>query len=157
MWLKINQEETLIHCYHFSNIYALFANQANIPTRKVFINSFLKGEKQQHTLAESYIPELNKWIMIDLTHDQQYLKKSPNNILNTLEVLQFFSQKNPDNYSSLWKSQLITHDTFKEHFINESLNKKLKDKLYNQHKYFNNTTQLTYKQYSPEYSEFTLY
>jgi hypothetical protein len=156
LWIKINQGKTSVFCYHFVAMYALFANSAGIPTRLVYISSFYQNKPQEHVVAESFISEKNKWIMVDLTRNQAYIKNQQGEIFDAYQVVKTYSRRNPNDSSSLLDLNLIMHDTVQEFPVNLSLEKSLMNHLHVQHKYFNDTTRLTYKLYQPSYKEISI-
>ena len=61
--LRLHSEEKL-WCGNWSNIYAYFAWNRHIPSRIVEI--LKPGD--HHVFNESYVEELNQWVLVDLTN-----------------------------------------------------------------------------------------
>ncbi len=82
--LRLHSEERL-WCGNWSNIYAYFAWNRHIPTR--IIEVLKPGD--HHVFNESYVEELNQWVLIDLTNNTVMPRDSAGNLLNGFSYAQY--------------------------------------------------------------------
>ncbi len=74
-------------CENYAEIYAFFANMANIPTRIVRLRGTIdKVKLSGHTFAESFITEQDKWAYVDLESKKLYVHNESGNLLNAIDV-----------------------------------------------------------------------
>ena len=93
-FLRLHPEQKL-WCGNWSNIYAYFAWNRQIPTRIVEV--FKPGD--HHVFNESYVPELGQWVLVDLTYKKVMPKDDKGNFFNGFSYAQFHaSTGNPDAY-----------------------------------------------------------
>ena len=87
------QGKSKVWCGDFSSILAFFLETKGIVCREVCLegkisNVYLAG----HSLNEVYIPELHKWVLVDLT-SKGILVSYKNNYLNTLDLYQLHKNR----------------------------------------------------------------
>lgn len=75
-------QKTHVWCGTYGALFLFFCNCHNITCR--FIESI--GKSDGHVINECYIPELKKWIMVDLTHKIITATDTNGNYLNTVDI-----------------------------------------------------------------------
>lgn len=78
-------------CGNFANMFAFFCWSEDIPCR--IIEIFNPGN--HHVVNECYIPEINKWVMVDITSNQLLTKSLDNQYLNVLDFKATLSNSSP--------------------------------------------------------------
>jgi len=113
-------------------IFAHFSSVAGIKTRLVCTEGKINEiYKSGHSMNECFIPELQKWIMIDLTTNVIGIQNSNNSYLNVIDVYN----------CSTTNSQNLIITTFKNDSLQLQNYQSIKP-FYDY--YFNNNTQLVY-------------
>jgi hypothetical protein len=88
-FIRACNKKNKIWCVQTAQIYSAFANEAGIPTRLVgILGSFDKISLASHSVAESYISSLQKWVMIDLSSEAWEIHSDNNQFYNAVEVAQ---------------------------------------------------------------------
>ncbi len=77
-----NAQKTPVWCGTYGALFLFFCTCNNITCR--YIESI--GKTDSHVIDECYIPELRKWIMIDLTHKILTATDQKGNYLNTIDI-----------------------------------------------------------------------
>lgn len=97
--LKTAQEEkTKVWCGTYGALFLFFSSCHGITCR--YIESI--GKTDGHVINESYIPELKKWIMVDLTHKIIAATDSSGNYLNTVDIKNIYRNEQSRNVNILY-------------------------------------------------------
>jgi hypothetical protein len=76
------KNQTPIWCGTYANMFLFFCKASNIETR--IIEFFKPGD--HHVINECYLPELKKWIAVDLTYNYIFFQNESYKLLNTLDI-----------------------------------------------------------------------
>jgi hypothetical protein len=83
--------KTNLTCNEYSEVYYLFANEAQIYTRRVGVvglgNSDGIVKISGHHFNESFVPEQGKWAFVDITSSKSYVLNKHLTVLNTFDIL----------------------------------------------------------------------
>lgn len=139
-WKKIEERQVAVACREFSNMYALFANNAGIPTRTVSVrNQQENGKFLEHAVAESYSQKNNKWYMVDLMYKQAYVLDEKNNPLETFEYATRINAKQTQG--------IRINNAYTVYGYGSNSDRNYENRLRKQTKYYNGKTTLTYGVY----------
>lgn len=104
----IVKEAPRIWCGTFGYMFLFFCTANNITCRYVEI----MNDPEHHVINECYIPELNQWVLVDLTYNILYAQNDTGRYLNIIDV---------ENLSYEGKKDSITLFSY----MNDSLIKKI--------------------------------
>jgi len=93
------KNQTPIWCGTYANMFLFFCKASNIETR--IIEFFKPGD--HHVINECYLPELKKWIAVDLTYNYIFFQNESYKLLNTLDI-----KKAVENNRLLFVNQAVS-------------------------------------------------
>ncbi len=77
-----------IDCADYADIYFLFANCADIPTRRIGVAGWMGDIPiSGHVFDESYVPEQQRWAFVDLTSEKITVTNAADKVLNTADLI----------------------------------------------------------------------
>lgn len=82
IWDAAKSNKTPVWCGTYGALFLFFCTSQNITCR--YLESI--GKTDGHVVDECYIPELKKWVMVDLTHKIIMAKDSKGNYLNAVDI-----------------------------------------------------------------------
>ncbi|MBN1864612.1 MAG: hypothetical protein JW808_06890 [Victivallales bacterium] len=89
-------------CSNFAMIFTFFATCADIPTRLVALKGNMDGFKLSgHIFTESYVPEQQRWALVDITSNTIMLKTKSGEFMNALGLLHAVLAGNTDGISAV--------------------------------------------------------
>jgi hypothetical protein len=91
-------QKTPVWCGTYSALFLFFCTCHNITCR--YIESI--GETDSHVINECYIPELKKWIMVDLTHKIITATDNKGHYLNTVDIKNIYNNNLSRNVNVLY-------------------------------------------------------
>jgi hypothetical protein len=74
LYLKEHKDEK-IWCGNFQSIFGFFSSCIGLPKRYVELVPETKGANGYHEINEVFLPDQNKWIMVDITRNMLLIKK----------------------------------------------------------------------------------
>lgn len=96
VWQDITAANTKVWCSHFAYSFGLFANYFNIPTRIIHMRTPAIEGVEMHVVAESYLQELDKWVVVDLTHNAfLVISQKTGEPLSAFETLEAYINTTP--------------------------------------------------------------
>ena len=101
-----------VWCGNFASIFSFLAGNANLITRAVDLGSNYDGilkPAPRHSFNEVFIPELKKWVFVDLTSKTIFIKSPSGELLNTID---FYTMH-------MLKSNQLTTVTFENDSLKE--------------------------------------
>ena len=84
-------ESAELWCGNFANMFAFFCWAEGIPCRIIEI----MNSGDHHVVNECYIPEINKWVMVDITSNQLLTQTIDNRLMNVLDFKTSLSDSTP--------------------------------------------------------------
>jgi len=136
LWLNIEEKKLPVACFELSAMYAMFANNAGLPTRLVFIkNKRSDGKTYDHAIAESYHRNEQKWYVVDLAYKQVYLEDEYNRFLNVYEFAKRINERDTRNLKTYNLKELYQFGSNKDEYFEASL-------FYQQQNYLGNPTMI---------------
>ena len=87
------QRKTPVWCGTYAPMFALYCAVNGITVRSIETISN-NNNANHHALNECFIRETGKWAMTDLTHNILYAKDDQNNLLNTIDVINYQHENN---------------------------------------------------------------
>ncbi|HVT84134.1 MAG TPA: hypothetical protein VHD35_02985 [Chitinophagaceae bacterium] len=90
--------KTPVWCGTYGALFLFFCTCQNITCR--YIESI--GKTDSHVINECYIPELRKWIMVDLTHKIITATDNKGNYLNTVDIKNIYNNNLSKNVNVLY-------------------------------------------------------
>jgi hypothetical protein len=101
-----------VWCGNFASIFSFLASNANLITRAVDLGSNYGGIQNpspRHSFNEVFIPELKKWVFVDLTSKTIFMKSPSGELLNTIDFYTMHMLK-----SSQLTTVTVENDSLKE-------------------------------------------
>ena len=105
-------KKSKVWCGNFASIFSFLAGNANLITRAVDLGSNYDGilkPSPRHSFNEVFIPELKKWVFVDLTSKTIFMKSPSGELLNTID---FYTMH-------MLKSNQLTTVTFENDSLKE--------------------------------------
>lgn len=122
VWEKIDDKKLLVNCFVISSMYALFANNANIPTRLVFIRNQGKDRNTyNHAVAESYSRDKQHWYAVDLINKQVFLTDENDRLLNVYEYAKLINGIGTRNLKTYNLKEFYRFGSNKDEYFEASL------------------------------------
>lgn len=110
-----------VDCAIYSDVFHLFANCAEIPTRKIGLNGYINNfVTSGHVFNECYIKEQGKWAFVDLTSKKIVVTNSQQEVLNTVDLLNTINAKDFGNKSAVILNDSTKIDTVAYSSVNQS-------------------------------------
>ena len=81
-------KKSKVWCGNFASIFSFLAGNANLITRAVDLGSNyddIPNPSPRHSFNEVFIPELKKWVFVDLTSKTIFIKSTSGELLNTID------------------------------------------------------------------------
>jgi len=85
----ITERKSPIWCGNYANMFLFFCKASSIETRIIEIIN----PGNHHVVNECFIPELQKWVIVDLTNNIIYCKNEKADFLNTLDLVRSSRKK----------------------------------------------------------------
>ena len=82
LYTKTCTSNTMLHCGHFSYIFPFFCASQGIIARYIG----LSDKNAAHVMNEAYIPELHKWVLVDLHYNILLARDSSNQLLDLQQL-----------------------------------------------------------------------
>lgn len=101
----ITKNQTPIWCGNYANSFLFFCKAFDIETRIVEI--FNQGD--HHVINECFLPELDKWISIDLTYNYLIFKDDSGKMLNTLDIINIISNNKSLTVNQVYFDTLVSN------------------------------------------------
>lgn len=110
-----------VDCAIYSDVFHLFANCAEIPTRKIGLNGSINNiTTSGHVFNECYIKEQGKWSFVDLTSKKIAVLNSKQEVLNTVDLLNAINANDFGNKSAVVLNDSNKIDTVAYSSVNQS-------------------------------------
>lgn len=123
------QGKSEIWCGTYTNVFAFFANAAEVPTRSVWTDGEANGiSTAGHNFNECYIKELKQWIFVDLMSNTLSLQTKNGHYLNTLDFYNLHQLRSTDIIVSSFKNDSIVKidydytNSFYSNYFNPNVN-----------------------------------
>lgn len=107
-----------VWCGNFAAIFSFLAANADIKTRAIDLGSNYDSNinpSPRHSFNEVFIPEIKKWVFVDLTSNSIFIKSPSGELMNTIEFYTMHMQK-----SNQLKVVTCINDSIKEIDYSES-------------------------------------